>query len=192
MKRRSSFVAVTFAAMLCMAVPAIGAGKEPLKLFGVTLKAATRDQLRQAFKQSGLRVIREDSRYWADEYDASGILDGASKFTVGYVEATGKFAFAKYTFAGFMNTQLVGKVINMVTMKYGRPSSQSGSYGLGQVTAKWAMGHGMQIEVSRGWPDTTTLLTFRDINAEHQMAAEIKANDKANQRQKAKEQSNAF
>lgn len=189
---RRSFIVATAAVIAISAMPATAAEPKPLELFGVVLKGATRDQLRQTFKQNGLRATREENNYWADTYDAQGVLDGASDFQAGYVAATGKFAYARYTFSGFMNTQLVGKVINMVTTKYGRPSSQNGSYGLGEVTAKWNMGQGMQIEVSRGWPDTTTYLSFTDSAAYNQMRAEIDAEKKAQATQQVKAQSKAF
>lgn len=190
MQRRSFIIAT--ATTVFSALPAIAADQKLLELFGVTLKGANRNQLRQALKQNDLRVKREDYAYWVDTYDAQGILEGASDFQAGYVSATGKFAYAQYTFPSFMDTQLVGKVINMVAIKYGRPSSQNGNYGLGEVTAKWNMGQGMLIEVSRGWPDTTTYLKFIDSSANKQMSAEIDAEKNAQATQKAKSQSKAF
>jgi len=127
-----------------------------------------------------------------DTYDARGVLDGASEFEVGYVAATSQFAYAQHTFPGFMDTQLVEKVTNMVTIKYGPPSSRSGNYGLGPVTVKWNMGQGMRIEVSRGWPDTTTYLSYIDSAAYNQMRAEIDAAEKAQATQQVKAQSKAF
>lgn len=190
--QRRLFIAATTAVIVVSALPVAAAEQKALELFGVPLKGATRDQLREAFKQNGLRATREENNYWADTYNAQGVLDGASDFQAGYVAATGKFAYARYTFPGFMNTQLVGKVINMVVTKYGRPSSENGSYGLGEVTAKWNMGQGMQIEVSRGWPDTTTYLSFTDSGAYKQMLAEIDAEKKAQAAQQVKAQSKAF
>jgi hypothetical protein len=192
---RKLFIAVFSAlAVFFISLPAISAESKPqqLELFGVSLKGASRDQLRQAFKQNGMRVIREDKKYWVDIYDATGVLEGASQFQVGYVAASDKFAYAQYTFRGFMDTQLVGKVVNMVSTKYGRPSSQNGNYGLGEVSAKWNLGQGMQIEVSRGWPDTTTYLTYKDTSAYNQMQSEIDAEKKAQEQQKAKSQTRAF
>ena len=187
-----SFIVATAATLAFSAQSVIAADQKQLELFGVTLKNATRDQLRQAFKQNGLKVTREDNNYWVDAYNAEGVLDGASKFQAGYVSASGKFAFAQYTFSGFMDTQLVGKVINMVSTKYGRPASQQGNYGLGEVSAKWNMGQDMQVVVSRGWPDTTTFLEFVDLSARRQMNAEIDAEKNAQVTQKAKSQSKAF
>ncbi|HET8871168.1 MAG TPA: hypothetical protein VFM48_12010 [Aquabacterium sp.] len=190
--QRRSWIAASAIALAVSTFPAMAAAPKPLELFGVSLKGATRSQLRQAFKQNGLRATREENRYWVDTYDAQGVLDGASDFAAGYVSASDKFAYAQYTFSTFMDTELVTKVINMVATKYGRPSSQSGSYGLGPVTARWNMSQGMQIEVSRGWPDTTTYLRFIDSAAYSQMRAEIDAEEKAQSTQKAKSQSNAF
>ena len=187
-----SFVVATAVSVAFFTQSAIAADQKQLELFGVALKGATRDQLRQSFKQNGLRVTREDNKYWVDTYNADGVLDGASEFQAGYVSASGKFAYAQYTFSGFMDTQLVGKVINMVSTKYGRPSSQQGNYELGGVTAKWNMGQDMQIVVSRGWPDTTTYLQFIDSPSNRQMNAEIDAEKKAQATQQAKSQSKAF
>jgi len=187
-----SFVVATAVAVVFVAHSACAADQRQLELFGVALKGATRDQLRPAFKKNGLRVTREDNSYWVDTYNAEGVLDGASELQAGYVSASGKFAYAQYTFPGFMDTQLVGKVINMVSTKYGRPSSQQGNYGLGEVVAKWNMGQDMQIVVSRGWPDTTTFLQFVDVPSRRQMNAEIDAEKNAQVTQKAKSQSKAF
>ncbi|GAA4021642.1 hypothetical protein [Actimicrobium antarcticum] len=189
---RQIFVAVMTAAIALTVLPAVAADQKPLELFGVTLKGATRDQLRQAFKKNELIATREENSYWVDTYDVKGVLEGASSLNAGYVSSSGKFAFAEYTFPSFMDTQSVAKVINMVAIKYGRPSSQSGSYDLGQVTAKWNVGQGMQITVSRGWPETTTYLNFTDSSARNQMNAEIDAEKKAQVAQKAKAQSKAF
>jgi TPR repeat protein len=166
--------------------------KKRLELFGQNLKGATRDQLRGIFKQNGLQATREEDSYWVDTYQAEGVLEGANEFHAGYVAASGKFAFAEYTFPGFMDLQLVGKVIDMVSTKYGRPSSQKGNYGLGKVEANWNMGQEMQVVVSRGWPDTTTTLQFIDLSAQRQMKAEIDFMEKSQATQKAKSQSNAF
>lgn len=163
-----------------------------LDLFGVTLKNAGREELRGVFKRNGLKATREDNRYWVDNYDAKGVLDDASEFSCGYVSATDKFAYAQYTFPAFMDEQLVAKVIQLVSSKYGKPSSQSGNIRLGPVTAKWQLPQGMQIEVSRGWPDTTTYLKFLDPTTFRLMQAEIEKERNAQVNQKARAQNQAF
>jgi hypothetical protein len=163
-----------------------------IELFGVSLKNTTRDQLRTVLKSNGLQAVREDKQYWVDTYNASGVLEGASEFLIGYVSATDKFAYAQYKFPAFMNEQMVAKVINMVATKYGKPSSMSGNISLGPVTAKWQMSQAMSIEVSRGWPDTTTYLKFIDLSAYKVLQAESEADRNAQAAQKAKSQNNAF
>lgn len=191
MRFKSYFIALV-AALSIVASPAFAAGKAKLELFGVPLKSATRAELRHAFKQNGLRAIRENDSYWVDTYDARGVLDGASDFHAGYVSATGEFAYAQYTFRSFMDIRQVGNVVNMVSTKYGRPTSQQGRYDLGEVTAKWNVGGGMQIVVFRGWPDTTTFLKFEDSTASRRMSAEIEAERAAQTALKARSQSKAF
>jgi hypothetical protein len=163
-----------------------------LELFGVPLKGATRNQLREALKRHGMRATREDDRYWLDFYDATDVLEGASEFCAGYVSATGRFDFAQYEFPAFMDTRMVERVVKMVSTKYGAPPSIKGRYGLGEVLASWNLEGGMEIEVSRGWPDTTTYLTFIDTAADAEMRSEIDAEKAAQERKKAEGQSHAF
>lgn len=192
MQRRLRPALVLSLAIAIGAAPAPAAAPANLELFGVALKGATRDRLRQAFRQNGLRPTREENNYWTDTYDAQGVLDGATEFTAGYVDASGQFAFAEYTFESFLDTAQVGKVIRMVSLKYGLPSAQIGSLGVGPVTAKWRMAQGMSIEVARGWPDTTTRLTLRDGAGYNQMCAEIDAQKNMRDRQQVRQQGRAF
>lgn len=166
--------------------------KQPLELFGVPLKGADRAVLRAAFVNGGMVASREDRRYWVDAYEPNGVLEGASEFRAAYVMATGKFAYAEYVFKSFMNTRLVADVIGMVSSKYGRPTYQSGNYNLGEVSAKWVFAQGMQIDVVRGWPDTTTVLRYSDTAAHRQMRAEMDAEKSFQQQKKMTSQSNAF
>ncbi|OJX31318.1 MAG: hypothetical protein BGO74_00145 [Burkholderiales bacterium 68-12] len=168
------------------------ASPQQLELFGVKLKGATRDQLREALKAGGMRPIRVDDNYWADTYNPEAVLEGASSFAAGYVYKTKVFAYAEYEFRGFMDTGLVTKVANMVSNKYGRPGSQSGNEGLGPVTYKWNLPQDMSIRVARGWPDTTTYLTFTDQTSYAEMKAEQDADKQAEEKSKAKAQTKAF
>lgn len=167
--------------------------KSPLKLFGEGLKGATRADLEPAIKKAGLTVHggQEGNTWWYDKYDVNGQLKGAATLLVGYT-GEGRFAVAEYTFPGDMDTGLVGKVIDMVRSKYGDPSSQDGSYDVGNVTAFWEVGDGMEIEVSRGWPDTTTHMDLVDISQNKRMKSELKKQKEQEQAAQAKKQSNAF
>ena len=169
----------------------MAAGPKPLELFDTPLKGAMRDQLRKVFKSNGLGEQRINDDYWVDLYKAGNVLEGASEFAAGYTR-DGKFAYGRYTFPSHVDTQQVGKVVEMVTAKYGRPSSKSGNYGLGNVVVKWKMPQGMVVEVSRGWPDTTTYLSFSDTANLSTMNAEMDATQRSNTEQKAKAQGRAF
>jgi hypothetical protein len=187
----------TFMAMLAVAVfaaaPSASTAADPksLEIFGARLNGATRDQLRQVLKKHGLRVLKEDKNEWFDTYGAEAALEGASELAVGYVQAD-TFAIAEYTLPSFMDIQQVERVVSMIATKYGRPTSVRGNFGLGQVTATWKLGPNAEIEVARGWPNTTTYLRLIDPAARNQMVREMEAARKAQTEQKAKAQSKAF
>ena len=191
-RRKILMAAATIITTLTLSGTPVWAAPTNIEIFGTTLKGAKRDQLREVFKQGGMAATREDSSYWVDIYNSSNVLDGTTQFEVGYAMQTNEFAYAKYTFPGAMNTGLVKDVIDMVTSKYGQPSQQSGQYRLGTVTATWNVGQNMKIEVFRGWPNTTTFLSFIDVASKKAMQAEMDANDKQIREQKAAAQSNAF
>lgn len=178
--------------MLMSVCCATCAAPTQLTLFGTPLKGETRAQLRQVFKVHGMVPTREDENYWVDEYDPGSVLDGASKFSAGYVAATHVFAYAEYEFSGSMDTELVAKVIAMVQSKYGAPSSRTGNIAVGEVTATWDFPNGMVIHVSRGWPDTTTYIDYVDIAARKAMHAEMAAEKQRQALQSSQSQNSAF
>lgn len=166
--------------------------KTVLSLFGTPLKGADRSQLRDTLKKNDLKAIREDDRYWVDTYNPQGVLDGASAFEAGYVSQTHEFAYARYTFKSFMDAQQVGKIVSMVTSKYGEPSTRNGNYSLGKVSVQWNFPQGMFIEVTRGWPDTTTYLAFIDAKNNARMESEIATETKRQESEKTSSQGHAF
>lgn len=172
--------------------PAATASAPRLELFGLPLKGASRAQLRTSLRKGGMRSTREDDNHWVDVYDASAVLDGASEFVAGYVFATGEFAYAQYRFDGFMDTALVTKVADMVIHKYGQPAKREGNASLGNVKYQWNLAEGMRIDVTRGWPDTTTYLRYSDRKAFAAMLAAQEENRKQTDAEKARAQSHAF
>lgn len=162
-----------------------------LSFFGMPLKDAERSALRQAINKGGVKATREDNNYWCDQYDAKAALEGAEDLSVCYESKTQRFAAATYNFPVFMEPGKVREVIDMVSRKYGKPSRVSGSYGLGEVTAVWKLSS-VDIEVSRGWPDTTVFLTYRDRTRHARMKSEIKTQENAERNATAKRQSQAF
>jgi len=196
MTKRNSIIAIiatlTLLAMSSTVSFAGGATDCKLSLFGVELKDVKRDDFRVACKQTGCIPVREDKDYWVDVFEVNGKLKGASDLHAGFVKATDSFAFAQYTFKGFMDTKLVERVIGLVSSKYGRPSSVQGNYGLGPVKAVWDIKGGMMIEVSRNWPDTTTYLIYVDNAAYSRMDKEIQAMRLEKERVESKAQNAAF
>ena len=109
----------------------------------------------------------------------------------GYTENS-HFAMAEYTFPSSMNIGQVRHIIKMVSTKYGQPSSVNGDYRLGPVTAVWNVGDGMEVEVRRGWPNTTTYLDLIDVGARARMKRQLAMQSRQRQMQMAKAQSNAY
>lgn len=163
----------------------------PLELFGVPLANATRNTLQPALQKAGLTPVQVGSQWWYDIYRVNGQMPGAHKLLVGYT-TNNKFAYAQYVFPSFMNTQLVNKVIHMVEDKYGAPTQESGSSGLGDVTATWNEGNGMRIRVIRGWPSTTTYLDLENVANKARMEAQMHAQKMQHEAHEAQAHSNAF
>jgi len=185
-----TIVSATLLALALGVAPLAQAGA-PLELFGVKLHNASRDTLRIAVKKAGLIPERVDSHYFCDKYDVNGQLKGAKILHLCYTSDTNSFAYAEYTFPAFMDTALVSSVISLIIGKYGMPSSQTGNVNLGPVKAVWQKADNMSITVSRGWPDTTTL-NLTDITNKNHFDDELQQQEAYEQKQQAKQQSNAF
>lgn len=155
-----------------------------IQMFGVRLHAATRDEMRHALRAQGMKVVREDDRYWVDIYDAKGLLNGATQFYVGYTAAQKKLAFAEYAFANFMDSSHTEQVVKMVSAKYGPSSENVGQLAMGSYTARWRIGDGMLIQVVREWPETSTYLKFINPLVEAEMKAELEKETASRQKNK--------
>ncbi len=188
--RKLSPLSLVIAIATSMAPQAFAAPQ--IELFGIKLQGANRAQLRQAFLAGGLAPIRVDDAYWVDTYNPQAVMDEASSFAAGYVAKTGAFAYAEYRFDSFMDTQQVERIARMVANKYGRPATQSGNAQLGAVKYVWKMGDGITIQVQRGWPETTSYLSFIEPKAYSLMRAEQESAKAASEKAKAREQSKAF
>lgn len=180
------------AVLLVLVCPVRAMAAPPLALFGTPVKGADRAVLRRALTAADLRPVRIDDSYFCDKYQTNGVPQEARKLTVCYTARRSTFAVAEYTFPAFMDTGLVRRVIDMVRHQYGSPSSMSGDYDLGPVTAQWNLPGGMRIRVSRGWPITTTFLDLSDAAANRRLNAEVKAVEHARQEKRESESSKAF
>lgn len=179
-------------ALLFGLVSPMAAHATALMLFGMPLKGATRTELRATLQKAGLQPDRVSDRYFCDEYGVNGQIKGANKLTVCYTDDNNTFAEATYRFPAFMDTGLVKRVVDMVDTKYGAPSSVQGMYDLGNVTVRWYRPQDMMVEVSRGWPDTTTYLTLEDRANDAKMHAQMQRDKAQSERTQAEKDSNAF
>lgn len=133
----------------------------------------------------------EDKNYFGDIYNSSSVLKDSSKLTIDYT-VDDIFAEARYTFPSSMDTNQVARVRDFVANKYGTPSSSSGSVGLGDASFTWQMKDGIVVKVARGWPDTTTYLTFTSPENQKAMNDEIERLRKESEAKEYEKQNNAF
>jgi TPR repeat protein len=160
-------------------------------VFGVPLKCATRDDFRMTAKEAGAQATREEDNYWYDEYDSSAVLDKSKKLLVGYTNDD-ELAHVQYEFPSHMDTNLVVWVRDLVKSKYGWPEDSQGSPVLGEVTYTWKLKDGITVKVARGWPDTTTYLSYIVPEAKSAMEAEIAESKREAEEAKFSKQKNAF
>lgn len=199
---RLAFIGIFFCNPMCWAwaqsdantrfsAPNLGSAEQQIddaswiQMFGVRLSSATREEMRQALHSQGMKVIREDARYWVDVYDAKGLLNGATKFYLGYAAASQQLAFAEYAFANFMDNNHTAQIVKMVTAKYGPSAETVGQLDMGSYTARWRLSDGMQIQVVREWPETSTYLKFTNMQVESEMKAELEKETAARQKKLA-------
>lgn len=130
-----------------------------VELFGVSLKCADRETVWEALKLSKVSVKSQNLQNWCDSYYSSAALQGSSELQYCYTHED-EFAMAQYTFPGRMDTQLIVTVRDMVASRYGQPTRSSGNTRVGEASFSWHLRDGIEIRVHRGWPDTTTFLTY--------------------------------
>ncbi len=161
------------------------------KLFETSIKCANRDQMMTVIKKGGAGIKREDKKQWGDTYYTGNVLKGSSELYVTYT-VDDKFALAQYTFPSHMDTMQVRKVKNLLANKYGKPDYVSGRINLGKVTYKWYQKDGIELKVSRDWPDTTTYLTYTYPKHNKLRLAEMERQKQAKEKEESMTQSNAF
>lgn len=149
-------------------------GEESLALFGVKLKYAQRQSLNDALLRGGLQLHKSKEKHWVDTYDVKNGLKGARTLDVFYTKKDNRFAICEYTFPSFMDPHQIQDVINLVVIKYGQPNEIIGNLKVGPVQAIWRRGD-MRVLVSREWPNTTTYLTYVDIEARTILQKELEA-----------------
>jgi hypothetical protein len=80
----------------------------------------------------------------------------------------------------------------MVASKYGQPSSSTGKASLGAASFIWDLEDGIELKVSRGWPDTTTYLTFTEPKTNEKLQTRLAELEAERKQKEYSAQSNAF
>ena len=126
-----------------------------ISLFGLDLQLATRDEMRNAVKKSGARLIKEaGSEGFYDEYGSEKLMQGSTNLYLGYVKQDKRLAFVEYQFDGLHHPQLVEKL----TKKYGKPQTVRAKF-QSDTRYQWSI-DGVQILMYQDWPDYKTRLLY--------------------------------
>lgn len=160
-------------------------------LFSLKLNCAVRSQFRNAIKATSAVVKREKDNYWGDVYKTSKVLKGSDELYIEYTN-NNKFAFAQYKFPSHMNTNTVVNVKDFVSQKYGNYHKSSGTPSVGEVEYNWTLNDGIELRVFRGWPDTTTYLTFKHKANKKSVDEAISEAKRKKEAEQYKSQTNAF
>lgn len=141
---------------------------QSVELFGVNLSQSTQNQLRNAVKQAGAGLIKEaGSEGFFDVYESGKLLPGSSRFYLGYVKKTGKFAFAEYEFNGLPPLGLVERL----GAKYGKPEVEKGRF-ISDVTYRWKAGD-ISVTLYTDWMGYKTRLDYSKASALQQLRTEM-------------------
>jgi len=125
------------------------------ELFGVNLSGATRDQLRVAVKNAGLKLIQEaGSDGFYDIYKGDSVLYKANHLYLGFVKKDKKFAFAEYEFNGLKHPAMLKRLKS----KYGPASLGHGEF-ITDQSYSW-ISEGIFIKFYQDWDAYKMRLTY--------------------------------
>lgn len=134
-----------------------------LQMFGVTLSAATRAEMRQAIRQEGLKPQREDDAFQEDIYEALNWMPGLLQMKFSYAPQGQRLARVEYLFMTFSDNAHVEDVKLRIEGRFGRPQRVTGREQSGPYQAVWRLPDQMEIFVAREWPQKTTQLRFTNL-----------------------------
>ena len=139
------------------------------ELFGVNLSTTSRDELRVAVKNAGVKLVQEagiDAFY--DIYKGGGILHKAKHLYLGFVKKDNKFAFAEYEFIGLHQPGMLRKL----NKKYGNAKRLKGSF-MSDQSYSW-LSNGIEITLYQDWPAHKMRLSYVNPEALKQLRVEQK------------------
>jgi TPR repeat protein len=167
-------------------------GSHLTTLFGAPIRCMTRGAFRQSIANTGGKATREDSSYWYDNYESTSLLEQSRELQVGYTSENDEFARAVYTFPSSSDREQVLRIAEMVAIKYGKPRRQSGHTEVGEVSFEWVLPDGVQLIVSRDWPDMNTYLEYIVPERFAQLKRELAAEETKKKIEQSRAQSAAF
>lgn len=164
-------------------------GDDVTRLFNLSIKCSKREDMRESLRLTKAKFVRQHGL--SDIYSSSLLLKESSQLKIDY-DGHLNFIQATYTFPSRMDIGQVARILELVESKYGKPSLSEGQANVGSVNYKWILKDGIEILVRRGWPETTTYMSYRypELHDELAMIREKQMN-----RLKVKEyqsQNNAF
>lgn len=158
---------------------------KPFELFGLDIKNASREEVRKTLRDKGAYPRREQDGYYADLYDPRSLMRGAEELVVVYDDRN---EFVKISFLipvfTFVGVDKVFEVRDMLVSKYGQPEavrgredlnplsyfwslSDRGGEDFGPLSYSWGPSAGVEVRLSRGWPNVSVELeiAFKDREA---------------------------
>jgi TPR repeat protein len=129
------------------------------KLFSVAIACTDRKAFDQQIKEQKITAIEERSNAWSDIYFTGAVIQGSNELEVSYTKDN-LFASAKYTFVGRDKPELINQIRTQLSKKYGEPDARSGEIKQDKASFTWLLDDGVELTINRGWPDTTTFVTY--------------------------------
>ena len=154
-------------------------------LFSVAIACTNRQELDQQIQSQNIHPIDEKKDHWSDTYYTGAVIKGTSELTVNYTNES-QFASAQYTFVGRDKPALINQVKKLLTQKYSEPTLQKGDTTQGKASFTWFLDDGIKLTAHRGWPDTTTYVTYLLPENMTTLMKEKEAKQSSNQQSKEK------
>jgi len=110
-------------------------------------------------------------------YDTKNVLKGSSELAMFYT-ADHLFAQAVYTFPSNPDKNQLSYVLNFVSNKYGKPNYSDVNLSSGKIIYQWEFNDGIELQISRIWPNTKTYLVFTHLRNNEALTTFEKTNKK--------------
>ncbi len=138
------------------------------QLFGVNLADATRDELRSAINNAGVKLVQAaGSDAFYDIYLGDSLLHRANHLYLGFVKRDKRFAFAEYDFDGLKQSVLYKKLME----KYGKPVKIKGKF-FTDESYNW-ISEGVKISLVKDWSSYKTRLIYFKPEALNELKKEM-------------------